>query len=317
MLICRILIVAACLYLLPLYGCRNSESRLAEFLPSNSNMIIFVNWSAVRKDEGLKRVINSQMYEAQIRRFGIEEAKLAELAVFGMIRAETQGGLIFRGSFDAPRTLAALKSQGWSEDLIEGRKVYSSGKDFAAAPADDILVAGTREGVAASLRVLKNSRENLSTSASFKKMRSTLLESKSPVTAFMLAPDNSNEVMDSALSIAGGALSLFDAGGIADVLKKLNIASGIGFAIARGKNGNCAVRFSVLFRDEKTAEIAADSMSILKELSTLASARSGSTEDQQAIRDFSVTREKEVLLLKMQMPESALTPPPNRSNQRL
>lgn len=301
---------------MPIYGCRNSESRLTDLLPSNSNMIILVNWSAVRKDEGLKRIINSRMYEKQVRRFGIEEVKLGELAVFGMIRAETQGGLIFRGSFDAPRTLAALSSQGWSEDSIEGRKAYSSGTDFAAAPADDIIVAGTREGVAASLRALKNSRENLSTSASFKKMRSPLQESRSPVTAFMLAPDNSNEIMDSALSIAGGALSLFDAGGIADVLKKLNIASGIGFAIARGKNGNCAVRFSVLFRDEKTAELAADSMSILKELSTLASARSGNAGDQQAIRDFSVTREKEVLLLKMQMPEDALTPP-DRPNQGL
>jgi hypothetical protein len=236
------------------------------------------------------------------------------LAVFGIIRAETQGGLIFRGSFDARKAIAALKSQGWSEDTIEGRKVYSSDKDYAVAPEDDVLVAGTREGVAASLRAMKNSKENLSTSASFKKMKATLSSGKSPVTAYMMAPDTSIEIMDSALSVAGGALSLFDAGGIADIMKKLNIASAVGFAIARGRNDNCAVSFSVLLRDEKTAEIAADSLSILKELSTMASSGSGNKADQQAIRDFTVTREKEVLLLKMQMPESALVPP-DRSNR--
>ncbi len=294
---------AICLYVLLLCGCGRSESRLTEFLPSNSNMIILINWSAVRKDPGLKRVINSQIYESQIRRFGIDESELSELAVFGIIRAETQGGLIFRGNFEARRVLASLKSQGWSEDSVEGRKVYSSGKDYAAAPDDNMLVAGTREGVSASLRTLKSSKESLSTSASFKKMRATLSSGKSPITAYMLAPDNSIEIMDSALSIAGGTLSLFDASGIADILKRLNIASGIGFSIARGKNANCAVSFSVLLRDEKTAEIAADSLSILKELSAIAS--SVSKKDEQAIRDFTVTREKEVLLLKMQMPESA------------
>lgn len=295
-------------YALLLCGCGKSETRLTEFLPSSSNMIILVNWSAVRKDPGLKRVINGRMYESQIRRFGIDEAELSELAVFGIIRAETQGGLIFRGAFDARRVLASLKSQGWSEDSLEGRKVYSSGKDYAAAPDDNVFIAGTREGVSASLRALKNSKESLTTSASFKKMRATLSSGKSPITAFMLAPDNSIEIMDSALSIAGGTLSLFDASGIADILKRLNIASGIGFSIARSKNKNCAVSFSVLLRDEKTAEIAADSLSILKELSTMASSGSGNKKDEQAIRDFTVTREKEVLLLKMQMPESALMP---------
>jgi hypothetical protein len=297
-----------CLYALLLGGCGRSESRLVEFLPSNSNMIILINWSAVRKDPGLKRVINSRIYESQIRRFGIDETELSELAVFGIIRSETQGGLIFRGNFEARRILASLKSQGWNEDSLEGRKVYTSGEDYAAAADDNILIAGTREGVSVSLRTLKHSRENLTTSASFKKMRTVLSSGKSPITAYMLAPDNSIEIMDSALSVAGGALSLFDASGIANILKRFNIANGIGFSIARGKNENCAVSFSVLLRDEKTAEIAADSISIIKELSAMAVSGSGSKEDQQAIRDFTVTREREALLLKMQMPESALIP---------
>jgi hypothetical protein len=297
------------LYALLLCGCGQRESRLTEFLPSNSNMVILVNWSAVRKDPGLMRVINGQLYEAQIRRFGIDETKLRELAVFGMIRAETQGGLIFRGTFDARQTLAALRSQGWSEESIEGHKVFSSGKDFAAAPDDDVLIAGTRDGVATSLRALKNSKESLTTSASFKKMRTALSPGKKPIAAFLLAPDNSIEIVDSMLSVAGGALSLFDAGGIADILKKLNIASGVGFSIARGKNENCAVSFSVLLRDEKTAEIAANSLSFIKELSAMASLNSGSKKDEQAIRDFTVTREKETLLLHMQIPESVFNTP--------
>jgi len=298
---------AICLYALCLCGCGQRESRLIEFLPSNSNMVILVNWSSVRKDPGLMRVINAQLYEAQIRRFGIDETKLSELAVFGMIRAETQGGLIFRGTFDARRTLAALKSQGWSEDSIEGQKVYLSGKDYAAAPEDDVFIAGTREGVATSLRALKNTKESLTTSASFKKMSTALSSNKKPVAAFLLAPDNSIEMVDSMLSVAGGALSLFDAGGIADILKKLNVASGVGFSIARGKNENCAVSFSVLLRDEKTAKLAADSLSFIKELSAIASVNSASKKDEQAIRDFTVTREKEALLLNMQIPESVFS----------
>ena len=310
MLIRKIIFLSFAFCLLPLFGgCGSDEVRLIELVPSSSNMVEIINWSAVRKDDGLKRIIGSEMFEKQIRRFGIDEAKVSELIVFSTIRSETQGGLLFRGSFDGRKTLAALKAQGWNEDSIDGRKVYSSGKDFAFSPSEDVLAAGTRDSIAAIFRAMKDSKESLTTTAAFKKIRSALSKNKSPVAAYLLAPDGTVEAIDAGLSVAEGAMSLFDMGGIVGILKHLNFASGVGFTIARGTNGKYSVNLSALMRDEKTAKIAAGSLSLLQGLSAMIPADSNDRENVGELQDFNVTREENVLLLKMQMPEKALLSP--------
>lgn len=289
-----------------LNSCGGSKARLLELVPIESNMVVIINWATLRNDEGLKRVTKAEIYEAQIKRFGIANEKVSDLVVFGIMGAKaTQGGLILRGSFDERIVLSKLKAQGWSETELEGRKVYVSGADYVYAPSEGVLAAGTSEGLAAVLRTSKNPGKGLSNSSSYKKIKNSLAEGKSPMTAMLIAPDGTLEAVDAALSVTGEVLSFFDMGEIGTILKMLNIASGAGFTIARGKNEKYAVSLSVLMRDEKTATIAVGSLNLLKSASGMVSDKKDK-ETAEALQDFKFTREENVLLIKMQMPEKAL-----------
>lgn len=284
------------------------QTRLLELVPASSNMVVIINWAEVRNDDGLKRISRAEIYEEQIKRFGIDSQKVSELIVFGIMGGSTQGGLLLRGSFDERKAIASLKSQGWSETTVEGHKVYVKGADYVASPAESVLVAGTLEGVTKTFQAAKDNRKSLSTSASFKKIKTSLSGSKSPITAVLLAPDGTIEAVDAALTVTGEVLSLFDMGQIGTILKMLNIASGAGFTMAHGTNQKYAVNMSVLMRDEKTAKIAVGSLNILKSMSEAVSNNSKDRETAEALQDFDFSREENVLLLKMQMPEKALLP---------
>lgn len=287
-------------------GCGGSKARLLELVPAESNMVVNLNWGSVRNDEGLKRAAKAEIYEAQIQRFGIASEKVSDLVVFGILGANnTQGGLLLRGTFDERLILSKLKSQGWNETEIEGRKVYVSGADYICAPSENVLAAGTSEGLAAIFRASKNPAKSLANSPSYKKIKNSLAEGKGPITAMLIAPDGTLEAVDAALSVTGKVLSFFDLGEIGTVLKMLNIASGAGFTIARGKNEKYAVSLSVLMRDEQTAKIAVGSLNILKNASGMVSDKKDK-QTAEALEDFKFTREENVLLIKMQMPEKAL-----------
>lgn len=266
-------------------------------------MVVIINWTTVRNDEGLKRVARAEIYEKQIQRFGIDDEKVSELVAFAVTGGN--GGLLFRGSFDERIILSKLKSKGWSETNVDGRKAYVNGTDYIASPSENVLAAGTAEGIAAVFHTSKNYRNSLSNSPSFKKIKDSLSESKSPIMAMLIAPDGTLEAVDAALSVTGEVLSFFDLGEIGSILKMLNIASGAGFTIARGKNEKYAVSLSVLMRDEKTAKIAVGSLNILKNISEGVSDKKDK-ETVEALQDFKFTREENVLLIKMQMPEKAL-----------
>jgi len=291
-----------------LSSCLGSKARLLELVPAESNMVVIINWATLRNDEGLKRVTKAEIYETQIKRFGIADEKVSDLVVFGIMGANrAQGGLLLRGSFDERMVLSKLKSQGWSETELEGRKVYVNGADYVYAPSESVLAAGTSEGLTAVFRASKNPGKSLANSPSYKKIKSSLAEGKSPFTAMLIAPDGTLEAVDAALSVTGEVLSFFDMGEIGAILKMLNIASGTGFTIAHGKNEKYAVSLSVLMRDEQTAKIAVGSLNILKNMSGAISDKKDK-EAAEALQDFKFTREENVLLIKMQMPEKALLP---------
>ena len=291
-----------------LNSCGGSKTRLLELVPAESNLVVIIDWATVGKDAGLKRIIKAETYEAQIRRFGIDDDKVSDLIVFGIIDGNaTQGGLLLRGSFDERIILSKLKAQGWSESNIEGRKVYVNGADYIGSPAENILAVGTAEGIAAVFQASKNYGKSLANSPSFKKIKSSLSEGKSPITAVLIAPDGTLEAVDAAFAVTGEVLSVFDLGEIGTILKTFNIASGAGFTVAHGKSEKYAVNLAVLMRDEKTAKIAVGALNLMKIFSGAVTDKKN-TQAAENLQDFKFTREENVLSIKMQMPEKALLP---------
>lgn len=291
-----------CILLFGSNNCSRHETSLLESVPSVSTAILIVNWGSVRNNNDLKSLFNGAEFEEQMRRFGIDSAVVNEWIAFS--DNGTKAGLLTRGDFDRREVVAHLKSSGWTEDSADGTKIYANGEDYAALPRNGVLIVGTRRGVFTSLEIAKNPRESIQNAASFKKIKASMTGGKSPITGFLIAPEGTLEMADAALSVTAGAMSLFGLGGVGDILKKLNVASGTGFTVSRGStSGKYAVNLCVLMRDEQSALIAAGALNMMKTLSGMAKTRE--TED---LQDFDFTRQEKVLSIKMEMSHEALMP---------
>jgi hypothetical protein len=292
-----------CVLMLVGSNCSRRETGLLDSVPSGSAAILIVNWSSVKNDNDLKLLINGNEFEEQLRHFNVESTEVNEFAVFSDTSAKV--GLLVRGKFDRRQVAERLKSSGWNEDSVEGTKIYASGSDYAALPQSGVLIAGTREGVLAALQTARNSRLSVQNASSFKKIKASMSNGKSPVTAFLIAPEGTLEMADAALSVTASAMSLFDLGGIGDILKKMNIAGGAGFTISQGStNQKYAVNLCILMRDEQSALVAAGALNMMKTLSAIAK-----TNDAANLQNFDFTRQEKVLSIEMEMPSQALMPP--------
>jgi hypothetical protein len=291
-----------CILLLSGNNCSRRETGLLNSVPSDSTALLVVNWSSVRNDNELKSLFNGNEFEDQIQRFGVESAAVAEFAVFS--DNGTKAGLLMRGNFDRRKVIEHLKADGWSEDSADETKIYVKGEDYAALQQNGVLVGGTRRGVSAALQTTKNSRESIRNAGAFKKIKASMTGNKSPISAFLIAPEGTLEAADAALSVTAGAMSLFGYGAIGDILQKLNVAEGVGFTLAHGSvSQKYAVNLCVLMRDEKSALVAAGALNMMKSLSGMVK-----TPEAEELRDFDFARKEKVLSIKMEMPREALKP---------
>lgn len=264
--------------------------------------IVIVNWATVRNDADLKSMIKGIEIESQMTRLGTESSSVSDWLVFAGIGSRS--ALLIQGKFDRRKLAEHLKSTGWNEVSVEGNKLYSTDNDYASL-ADGVVIGGPREGVIAALQTRKNSGKNIASSASFKNIKDEMPAGKSPIMGFLIAPEGTLEAADAALSVTAGAMSLFGMGEIGSVLRLVNVASGVGFAVANGKSKEkCAVNFCVVMRDEKTASIASAALNAMKSLSSYV----GTAGDKENLSSFNITQRKKVLSIKMEMPRDMLMP---------
>lgn len=298
-----------CCIVLTAGNCSQRDAGLLDFVPSDSTAILIADWSAVRNDNDLKSMVNGNKFEEQMRHFGIESGAVKEFTVFGAVNSQIKSALLLRGSFDRRKITEHLRSGGWNESSASGHKIYAIGNNYAALPASGVFIAGTREGVLAALHASENPRDSIQSAPSFKKIRTSMQKIKSPVAAFLIASEGTLETADAALSLTAGAMSLFGLGEIGAILKKLNVAGGAGFTVAHGSDSRqYAVNLCVLMRDEKTASLAAGTLNVMKNLSSMAATSS----DAEKLRSFDISRQEKVISIKMEMPREMMQPPSER-----
>ena len=133
-----------------------------------------------------------------------------------------------------------------------------------------------------------------------------------PVRAFLVIPQGTLDMADAALEATSFALSLFDLGGIGQLLKQMNVASGFGLGLGLGTDHLYPVEMCVLMRDEKAAAFISGSLNLLKSFSGAATTNARDAQAMQTLRDLSITRRGEVLSLKLNVPQTALLPPSGR-----
>jgi hypothetical protein len=268
-----------------------------------------VDWSSMRDDSELRGVIRGDQFEALLRELSVESESISTVAVFSALDGQTMSGLLLRGSFDSKEIAGELKDKGWTENSLEGHKVYVKAADYVAMPSTKTIFAGTREGALAVFRAADSAKESIVSSDAYKKINAAISTNRTPVKAFLLIPQGTLDMADAALTATSVALSLFNLGGISQLLQAVNIARGFGFSLDQSKGEIYPVELCALMRDEQSAVFVSGSLNALKTISELAATDNRDLEQLRALRQMTIVRTQEVLTVKMGIPGAALFPP--------
>mgnify|MGYP003289374674 CR=1 FL=1 len=304
--------VALALLLLTSSSCGVRESALMRLVPLESCAIMTIDWAALRTDGELKRALKGAEFEALLRRFRVDSESVNTVTIFSTMDSRTNSGLLLRGSFDRKQIAGELKANGWREESLERHKVYVNATDYVAMPASNTLFAGTREGAIGVFRAADDSKESIVASDAYKKINATLTKKGQPLRAFLLIPQGTLDMADAALTATSVALSLFNLGGVGELLKAVNVARGFAVTVDSGTGRKYPVELCVLMRDEDSARFVSGSLNAMKTISELASSDVREQESLRALRQMSIVRKQEVLAVKMEIPGSALFPPAGR-----
>jgi hypothetical protein len=297
------------LVLLLMSCCTTRESSLFRLVPGESCAIMSIEWSLIRDDRELRRLIKADQFEALLRVLRVDSESVNSLVVFSAFDNQAMSGLLLRGSFDSKKIGGELKQSGWTQNSIEGHKVYVKAADYVAIPSSKTLFAGTREGALAVFRAVDSAKESIIASDAYKKINVAISTNRTPVKAFLLIPQGTLDMADAALTTTSVALSLFNLGGIGQLLQAVNVARGFGFSLDRSTGEMYPVELCVLMRDEQSAAFVNGSLNALKTISELAATDNRDRESLRAIRQMSIVRKQEVLAVKMEIPGAALFPP--------
>lgn len=271
-----------------------------------------IDWAAVRAGGELRRVMKGDDFEAVLRHLQIGNESVKTATVFSSINSRTNSGLLLRGSFDRKEIASDLKANGWQEESLDGHKVYVKAADYVAMPASRTLFAGTRAGAAGVFRAREDSKESVIASDAYKKINAALTKKGQPVRAFLLIPQGTLDMADAALTATSIALSLFNLGGVGELLKVVNVARGFAFTVDSGTHEKYPVELCVLLRDEDSATFVSGSLNAMKTISELASSDNRERESLRALREMTIVRKQELLAVKMKIPGTALFPPSSR-----
>ena len=296
-----VLLIASC--------CTTRESSLFRLVPVESCAVMSIDWSSMKDDSELRRVIKGDDFDALLRELGLDSESVKTLMVFSALDGHAMSGLLLRGSFDSKEIARELKKSGWMENSLDGHKAYVKATDYVAMPSTQTLFAGTRDGALAVFRAADNSKESIVASDAYKKINAVISTNRTPVKAFLLIPQGTLDMADAALTATSVALSLFNLGGIGQLLQAVNVARGFGFSLDQSTGEMYPVELCVLMRDEQSAVFVSGSLNALKTVSELAATDIRDREQLRAIRQMRIVRKQEVLAVKMEIPGAALFPP--------
>lgn len=297
------------LVLLIVSCCTTRELSLFRLVPVESCAIMSVDWSSLNDDSELRGVIKGDHFDAMLRELGLDSESVKTMVVFSALDGQAMSGLLLRGSFDSKKIARDLKKSGWTEDSLKGNKVYLKAADYVAMPSSKTLFAGTRDGALAVFRAADNSKESIVASDAYKKINAVISKNPTPVRAFLLIPQGTLDMADAALTATSFALSVFNLGGIGQLLQAVNVARGFGFSLDQNAGEMYPVELCVLMRDEQSAVFVSGSLNALKTVSELAATDIRDREQLRAIRQMRIVRRGEVLAVKMEIPGAALFPP--------
>jgi hypothetical protein len=290
-------------------GLGGGSRRLFEFVPASSAVAAGLDWRVVRENPSLQRLVKANEVERLFGELGIEGTDVDEFVIFGdgQEASSASAGIILRGGFDVENVIEKLKSGGWSEQAQDDATLYVSpaGDEYLAA-LDDLLVAGTRAGV---LGVLGSGDErNLVAHPTYEKLAAHLDASGAPVFVIVAAPQRVQDMTDASLKISSATLGFAGLGAIGSIIEQLGAVRGVGCSI--DEEGNAfPVEMVAVMRDEEAASLVSGTLNLAQSFASRLPQNKTPTAGSEGLESFqkmSITRDVEVLSIKLVMTESQL-----------
>jgi len=302
------------LSVLSLEACHFSTRQrpLVELAPSSSFVVLSVNWSKVKREATLKRMIKGVEIEKLFHELGINSDYVDELVLFSDIQIENGGanGIIMRGSYKTRGILDSLKAQGWTENSYQGYKVYSnvSNSEWFAILKSSSMVLGTREGVEGAIRAEKDPKLCFASNQSYKKLVTNLSRERPPISLMVAFPVALQDMASASLKVSSFVLDLAGFGLLGAVMDRIGFVRGFGCSVSRNSN-SFPVELVAIMQDEETAGLISGSLNMLKELTRAAPKGSmlpSDVEIAQSIQNMVVTRNHDVLQIRALITEGSL-----------
>jgi hypothetical protein len=274
--------------------------------------VLRINWGVVRGDVPLREAVRGDELEKIFERIGVRSADVAEAVVFTQFAdaGNSGGALILRGGAGRRPEVSNLRERGWGESAFGGYKIYTSGggSDCLAQLRSGLLVVGSRGAVERVIGVESGDAKPFVSDANVRKLRAETSGAGEPVEFLLTLPQGYQDAGDMAVKAAGFLLDFTGFGPLGELMDTVGIARGIRFSLTHS-GSSMVVNLAAVMKDEGAATLISGTLTLLKGATSLLPARDGSAADREARRAFeqmSVARVREVVSVKMTIPESSL-----------
>jgi hypothetical protein len=296
-------------------SCGSRRASLFEVVPGRSVIAVSINWTAVRGDSELRKLLKADEAERVFRELGVSPSDVADVAVFGdAVSGADDGsgstGIVVRGRFTPRVVVDLLKARGWAANTYGGRELLSDAarRQWCAPLKSNIFVCGSRAGVEGAMDAAQDSSDSFARNPSCAQMSARLRKSKAPIVMMAAFPQEMQDMADAAVFLSSKALDLAGLEGLGGLMRSLGLVRGFGCAIAHSGDG-LPVEMVALMEDEKTAGLVSGAFNAMKRLTQGVPRGNLSPADAEQLRrvqDIAVTREGAVLSVKAVIPLSDL-----------
>lgn len=303
-----------CLYALCLAACGGSSGDRAtvRYMPSDSLIALSINWKAVERDAELKKLVKGEQVESILNRLQIGGEEVSELSVFsdGQNAPSGSSGMIVRRTFDGHEVAARLKGAGWAERKSGEKRIYTNPADGSCLVTlgKRLIILGTKVGVEGSIRAARDPEESFTANPMYERLARHTDGRRHPLSVVVAFPQSAQDAAATALEISSVVMDFAGLGPLGDLMNKIGYVRAFRCSISR-KGDVFPVELHAVMKDEESARLVSGALTLSKGLSAMAPRYNLSqtqAEELRTLQSLSVTRNGELLSVKLVMPVNSL-----------
>jgi hypothetical protein len=253
--------------------------------------------------------VKGEEIEKMLTPIGLNSASITRLVLFsdGITSGSSDYGLIVSGSYKAATVVTNISAQGWGKQAYKGFALYSNsaGGQFLSILKGSLLVIGARDNVESAIDVFLNPKSSLTRQ---KNLNQLGWESGFPITIVLALTQEAQDMSNVLIGMSSFLLNVAGVGPLGELLQAIGFARALSCSISI-KGSNFPVEIKAIMNDENSASFISGSLNLLKGTATLIPRDRMSAADRDTVdrfQDLKVTRNGEILSIKVSIPESQL-----------